>query len=131
MRVAEDGVLHIVFTKGSKGVTWKAMIRGHTQVDDYTASEVQKSLMLERFQAEVRASRCYTAAACAPCEACGPCSRGLCLSPCRTRGWTFRARHSTGPCQIRRRSWGALATTQISQGVPPSARHLRQASQYM
>ena len=28
----EDGELHIILTKGSKGVTWKALIRGHTQV---------------------------------------------------------------------------------------------------
>jgi len=41
-----------VLTKGSKGVTWRSLIRGHTAVDEYTASEVQKSLMLERFQAE-------------------------------------------------------------------------------
>mmetsp|Transcript_66490 Transcript_66490/g.182360 ORF Transcript_66490/g.182360 Transcript_66490/m.182360 type:complete len:157 (-) Transcript_66490:238-708(-) len=48
----EDGELHLVLTKGSKGVTWRSLIRGHTAVDEYTASEVQKSLMLERFQAE-------------------------------------------------------------------------------
>ena len=53
-RAAEDGELHLVLTKGSKGVTWRSLIRGHTAVDEYTASEVQKSLMLERFQAEVR-----------------------------------------------------------------------------
>jgi hypothetical protein len=56
---AEDGELHIILTKGSKGVTWKALIRGHTEVDPYTQSELQKSLMLERFQQEVcPAARC-------------------------------------------------------------------------
>lgn len=53
MLLAEDSVLHIIFTKGSKGVAWRALIRGHTAVDEFTASEVQKSLMLERFQEEV------------------------------------------------------------------------------
>lgn len=51
----EDGVLHLSLTKGSKGVTWACLLQGHTVNDPLTASEVQKSLMLERFQAEVRA----------------------------------------------------------------------------
>ena len=48
----EDGVLHLSITKGSKGVTWECFLKGHAPNDPYTASEVQKSLMLERFQAE-------------------------------------------------------------------------------
>ena len=44
--------LQIALTKGSKGVTWDCLLKGHTPVDHYTQSEVQKSLMLERFQAE-------------------------------------------------------------------------------
>ena len=49
---AEDGVLHLSLVKGSKGVNWECLLKGHTPNDPYTASEVQKSLMLERFQAE-------------------------------------------------------------------------------
>ena len=48
----EDGILHLSLTKGSKGQTWECLLKGHTPNDPYTQSEVQKSLMLERFQAE-------------------------------------------------------------------------------
>jgi len=70
----EDGELHIILTKVSRGVPWSAVFQGHTkaprrglwllrpgsaptllrrsQVDPFTQSEVQKSLMLERFQEE-------------------------------------------------------------------------------
>lgn len=48
----EDGILHLSLTKGSKGQTWDCLLKGHTPNDPYTQSEVQKSLMLERFQAE-------------------------------------------------------------------------------
>ena len=49
---AEDGVLHMSLVKGSKGITWDCLLKGHTKNDPFTQSEVQKSLMLERFQAE-------------------------------------------------------------------------------
>ena len=49
----EDGIMHLSLTKGSKGTTWDSLLKGHTPVDPLTQSEVQKSLMLERFQAEV------------------------------------------------------------------------------
>lgn len=49
----EDGLLHLSLTKGSKGATWESLLKGHTPSDPFTQSEVQKSLMLERFQAEV------------------------------------------------------------------------------
>lgn len=52
MWTLEDGVLHLALEKGSKGVTWECLLKGHTPNDPFTASEVQKSLMLERFQAE-------------------------------------------------------------------------------
>ena len=52
MLPAEDGVLHLSLVKGSKGVTWDCLLQGHTKNDPFTQSEVQKSLMLERFQAE-------------------------------------------------------------------------------
>jgi len=48
----DNGELQITLTKGSKGVTWQCLFKGHTPVDPFTLSECQKSLMLERFQAE-------------------------------------------------------------------------------
>jgi len=48
----EGKELHLCITKGSKGVTWNSLLRGHTEVDPLTQQELQKSLMLERFQAE-------------------------------------------------------------------------------
>ncbi|KAG8459768.1 hypothetical protein KFE25_014331 [Diacronema lutheri] len=48
----EDGVLHLTLCKGSKGVTWPSLLKGHAPVDPFTQQEVQKSLMLERFQTE-------------------------------------------------------------------------------
>ena len=54
----EDGVMHLSLTKGSKGTTWDSLLKGHTPVDPLTQSEVQKSLMLERFQEEVRGASC-------------------------------------------------------------------------
>ena len=48
----EGGILQLELTKGSKGLTWECLLKGHTPVDPFTQSEVQKSLMLERFQAE-------------------------------------------------------------------------------
>ena len=47
-----DGELQIILTKGSKGVVWDCLLKGHAKNDAFTASEVQKSLMLERFQQE-------------------------------------------------------------------------------
>ena len=48
----DEGILTLSLTKGSKGLTWEALLKGHTPNDPYTQSEVQKTLMLERFQAE-------------------------------------------------------------------------------
>lgn len=48
----EDGVLNLSLTKGSKGVTWDCLLKGHTEVDPFTLSEVKASLVRERFQAE-------------------------------------------------------------------------------
>ena len=45
-------MLHLSLVKGSKGVSWDSLLQGHTKNDPFTQSEVQKSLMLERFQAE-------------------------------------------------------------------------------
>ena len=48
----EGKEIHLSITKGSKGVTWSSFLHGHTNVDAFTQQEVQKSMMLERFQAE-------------------------------------------------------------------------------
>ena len=32
----EDGVIHLILTKGSKGVTWPCFLRGHAPVDPFT-----------------------------------------------------------------------------------------------
>lgn len=45
-------MLHLALSKGSKGVTWPSLLRGQQALDPYAQTEVQKSLMLERFQAE-------------------------------------------------------------------------------
>ena len=47
-----DGEIHVVLAKGSKGVAWPGVFDGHTKVDPFTQSEIQKGLMLERFQSE-------------------------------------------------------------------------------
>ena len=52
---ADGGVLELSLIKGSKGINWASLLVGHTTNDPFTASEVEKSLMLERFQAEVHA----------------------------------------------------------------------------
>lgn len=38
--------------KGSKAITWPSLLKGHGQIDPATREEVQKSLMLERWQDE-------------------------------------------------------------------------------
>eukprot|EP00743_Colponemidia_sp_Colp-15_P003072 GILK01003320.1.p1 GENE.GILK01003320.1~~GILK01003320.1.p1 ORF type:complete len:183 (+),score=22.84 GILK01003320.1:52-549(+) len=48
----EDGELHINLQKSAKGETWLAALKGHQALDSFTQSEVQKKLMLERFQEE-------------------------------------------------------------------------------
>jgi len=48
----DGGVLELSLIKGSKGINWASLLVGHTTNDPFTASEVEKSLMLERFQAE-------------------------------------------------------------------------------
>ena len=48
----EDGELHIQLTKMRKGEAWTCAVRGHGALDPFCAQEVQKKLMLERFQEE-------------------------------------------------------------------------------
>eukprot|EP00193_Tetraselmis_chui_P022184 CAMPEP_0177778854 /NCGR_PEP_ID=MMETSP0491_2-20121128/16205_1 /TAXON_ID=63592 /ORGANISM="Tetraselmis chuii, Strain PLY429" /LENGTH=157 /DNA_ID=CAMNT_0019298213 /DNA_START=107 /DNA_END=580 /DNA_ORIENTATION=+ len=47
----EDSTLHVFLDKLNKGETWKAAFVGH-EVDEVTATDDQKRLMLERFQEE-------------------------------------------------------------------------------
>eukprot|EP00435_Cladocopium_sp_Y103_P009777 s4081_g2.t1 len=46
----EDGELHIQLQKVHKGETWHAALKGHGQLDMFSEQEVNKKLMLERFQ---------------------------------------------------------------------------------
>eukprot|EP00416_Gambierdiscus_australes_P032751 CAMPEP_0171090502 /NCGR_PEP_ID=MMETSP0766_2-20121228/31575_1 /TAXON_ID=439317 /ORGANISM="Gambierdiscus australes, Strain CAWD 149" /LENGTH=214 /DNA_ID=CAMNT_0011548497 /DNA_START=54 /DNA_END=696 /DNA_ORIENTATION=- len=48
----EDGELHIQLQKAHKGEAWSAALRGHGQLDMFSEQEVNKKLMLERFQEE-------------------------------------------------------------------------------
>eukprot|EP00401_Gymnodinium_catenatum_P069015 CAMPEP_0117545418 /NCGR_PEP_ID=MMETSP0784-20121206/46083_1 /TAXON_ID=39447 /ORGANISM="" /LENGTH=175 /DNA_ID=CAMNT_0005342261 /DNA_START=44 /DNA_END=571 /DNA_ORIENTATION=+ len=48
----EDGELHIQMQKAHKGETWSSVLRGHGQLDMFSEQEVNKKLMLERFQEE-------------------------------------------------------------------------------
>ncbi|CAL1162042.1 unnamed protein product [Cladocopium goreaui] len=48
----EDGELHIQLQKVHKGETWHAALKGHGQLDMFSEQEVNKKLMLERFQEE-------------------------------------------------------------------------------
>lgn len=48
----EDGELHILLGKVHKAETWNAVFTRHGSLDLFTQQEVQKKLMLERFQEE-------------------------------------------------------------------------------
>ncbi|ESS28895.1 nuclear movement protein domain containing protein [Toxoplasma gondii GAB2-2007-GAL-DOM2] len=49
----EDGELHILLVKMKKGEVWNAALKGHGgALDPFSQQEVQKKLMLERFQEE-------------------------------------------------------------------------------
>jgi len=48
----EDGELHLVLGKARKGETWHSALTGHGKLDMFTEQEVQKKIMLERFQEE-------------------------------------------------------------------------------
>jgi len=50
--VTEDGELHIHMSKVKKGETWVSAFKGQGEVDPFTQQELQKKLMLERFQEE-------------------------------------------------------------------------------
>lgn len=48
----EDGELHLQLQKVRRGEMWHSAIAGHGQLDMFTEQEVQKKIMLERFQDE-------------------------------------------------------------------------------
>eukprot|EP00747_Dinoflagellata_sp_TGD_P104889 gnl/TRDRNA2_/TRDRNA2_169382_c0_seq2.p1 gnl/TRDRNA2_/TRDRNA2_169382_c0~~gnl/TRDRNA2_/TRDRNA2_169382_c0_seq2.p1 ORF type:complete len:168 (+),score=50.37 gnl/TRDRNA2_/TRDRNA2_169382_c0_seq2:50-553(+) len=48
----EDGELHIQLQKARKAETWSSALKGHGQLDMFSEQEVNKKLMLERFQEE-------------------------------------------------------------------------------
>jgi len=48
----EDGELHIQLGKAHKAETWSSALKGHGQLDMFSEQEVNKKLMLERFQEE-------------------------------------------------------------------------------
>jgi len=48
----EDDELHIQLQKMHKADTWSQACKGHQQLDPLTQSEVQKKILLERFQEE-------------------------------------------------------------------------------
>eukprot|EP01017_Pseudomicrothorax_dubius_P031502 TRINITY_DN4035_c0_g1_i7.p1 TRINITY_DN4035_c0_g1~~TRINITY_DN4035_c0_g1_i7.p1 ORF type:complete len:180 (+),score=27.53 TRINITY_DN4035_c0_g1_i7:111-650(+) len=48
----EDDELHIILQKGLKADVWPSVFKGHGGVDELTKAEIQKKLLLERFQEE-------------------------------------------------------------------------------
>lgn len=54
----DSNIIHIVLSKAHRGETWESCLRGAThaagEVDPVTKQEIQKEMMLERFQEEHR-----------------------------------------------------------------------------
>ncbi|RLN99765.1 hypothetical protein DYB28_002506, partial [Aphanomyces astaci] len=48
----DSGELNVNLQKMKKGLTWDCVFVGHGELDPLTKGEVQKKLMLERFQQE-------------------------------------------------------------------------------
>ncbi|CAD8128735.1 unnamed protein product [Paramecium sonneborni] len=48
----EDEELHIILQKAYKGELWPSVFVGHGKVDPLTEQELQKKMLLERFQEE-------------------------------------------------------------------------------
>lgn len=48
----EDGEIHFTLTKAKKAETWPSVFKGHGELDEASKMEVQKRLLLERFQEE-------------------------------------------------------------------------------
>jgi hypothetical protein len=49
----EDDEAHIILQKAFKGDMWPAVFKGHGEVDPITHQEMQKKILMERFQEEV------------------------------------------------------------------------------
>ncbi|KAF8822202.1 nuclear movement protein domain containing protein [Cardiosporidium cionae] len=48
----EDNELHIQMGKMRKGEVWNCAVKGHPELDPVTQQEIQKDIMLQRFQEE-------------------------------------------------------------------------------
>lgn len=50
----DSNIIHIILAKAHRGETWESCLRGatHAVVDPLTKQEIQKEMMLERFQEE-------------------------------------------------------------------------------
>lgn len=48
----EDDEVHIQLCKMKKAETWASALQGHATMDPVTQTEVQKNILLERFQEE-------------------------------------------------------------------------------
>jgi hypothetical protein len=48
----DDGVINVVLIKAHRGETWESALKGQAVADALTKQEIQKDLMLERFQEE-------------------------------------------------------------------------------
>jgi hypothetical protein len=48
----DEGEIEINLQKVKKGETWNSALAGHESLDPFTKGEVQKKMMLERFQEE-------------------------------------------------------------------------------
>jgi hypothetical protein len=48
----EDGEIHFTLTKMRKAETWPSVFKGHGELDPLAKAEVQKKMLLERFQEE-------------------------------------------------------------------------------
>lgn len=57
-------------TKQTKAEQWNSVIKGHEQLDPLAEQDVKKSMMLERFQAEVRPGAAERLSVCPRASVC-------------------------------------------------------------
>lgn len=50
--ILDDGEINVNLQKMYKGAAWDSALRGRGQLDPFSQEEVQRKLMLERFQEE-------------------------------------------------------------------------------
>jgi len=48
----EDGKIELILSKSVSHMTWTSLLKGDVQVDPFTKEEMQKKMMLEKFQNE-------------------------------------------------------------------------------